>query len=415
MRDFILRDPSKFLSIAIRNMTTRLEKLNRQREKGNRNPDIQKLDAKDSGTTLVFGAMVSERLYVCNVGDSRCVLGTRTRNGGDVATSSNLSEYEGGGEQSVMNEGKQKAGALSQAPSQETRARTKPTSAMRPKKKLRLKNGAYDVSMFDSDDEEEDGAGGGTGALRGQGTSSDDPNDHQATNVNADGTIAANTGSDGEKVQAVPLSMDHKPDVEGERARITSMGGRVAFVQNTWRVLPSWTNKRGLAVSRSIGDFWGSAMGVSAVCDVKAHVVDPNTDMFVIFASDGVWEYVANMEAVRLVHRHWLGLKSQSILRTEGNASGGGESNESNESNNTDAGAGTGDSDSVMDVESGDSNSQRGVGQEESPSDRIARVNQAMERAARELCEKAKERWIKKSDNKYVDDITAVIVVLSLP
>ena len=56
----------------------------------------------------------------------------------------------------------------------------------------------------------------------------------------------------------------------------------------------------GLCVSRSLGDLNALRAGLIPTPDVFSHVVTPH-DKFLILASDGVWEFVDNDEAVELV------------------------------------------------------------------------------------------------------------------
>ena len=59
----------------------------------------------------------------------------------------------------------------------------------------------------------------------------------------------------------------------------------------------------GLAMARSIGDHAVKDIGVIAEPVVSFHQVEPN-DAFVIFATDGVWEFVSSQEAVEVVAKH---------------------------------------------------------------------------------------------------------------
>lgn len=55
----------------------------------------------------------------------------------------------------------------------------------------------------------------------------------------------------------------------------------------------------GLAMSRALGDALGHRVGVSSSPDVSVYEIGPD-DRFVILASDGVWEFIENEEAVAL-------------------------------------------------------------------------------------------------------------------
>ena len=54
----------------------------------------------------------------------------------------------------------------------------------------------------------------------------------------------------------------------------------------------------GLAMSRAVGDLDSSILGVIATPEVIEHAVQPD-DRYLIMASDGVWEFLSNEEAVR--------------------------------------------------------------------------------------------------------------------
>jgi len=57
----------------------------------------------------------------------------------------------------------------------------------------------------------------------------------------------------------------------------------------------------GLAMSRSIGDDVSQTVGVISVPEIMEHEIQPS-DQFVIWASDGVWEFISSQEAVNIVH-----------------------------------------------------------------------------------------------------------------
>ena len=105
----------------------------------------------------------------------------------------------------------------------------------------------------------------------------------------------------------LPLTTDHKPDVPSEQARIIQAGGRVCPIpgmdSGPSRVWLADLDEPGLAMSRSIGDEVSASVGVIAVPDVTVHELEER-DVAVLFASDGVWEFVSNEEAVALVWKH---------------------------------------------------------------------------------------------------------------
>jgi serine/threonine protein phosphatase PrpC len=102
------------------------------------------------------------------------------------------------------------------------------------------------------------------------------------------------------------LSNDHKPEAPAERARIEATGGRVCPFElrgkamgppRVWRG-DEWTP--GLAVARSFGDSVAATIGVSAVPEVRSYELGPDVE-FLVLGSDGVWDLIADDEAVRIV------------------------------------------------------------------------------------------------------------------
>ena len=106
---------------------------------------------------------------------------------------------------------------------------------------------------------------------------------------------------------AIPLSSDHKPDLPDEKARIVAAGGRVCPIPGMdggpMRVWLKDADEPGLAMSRSIGDEVSASVGVLNVPDVSVHRLDER-DTCLLLASDGVWEFISNDEAARLVWKY---------------------------------------------------------------------------------------------------------------
>jgi len=110
-----------------------------------------------------------------------------------------------------------------------------------------------------------------------------------------------------EKMTAVELSRDHKPDLPEEKERILASGGRVETLRGPpgtdcgpYRVWLAKIDVPGLAMSRSIGDDVAHSVGVSSEVEVSTHKISKN-DQFMILASDGVWEFITSQAAVDLV------------------------------------------------------------------------------------------------------------------
>ncbi|KAK7203191.1 phosphatase 2C-domain-containing protein [Myxozyma melibiosi] len=104
----------------------------------------------------------------------------------------------------------------------------------------------------------------------------------------------------GVKGHAKPLSYDHKPQNEGEKARIVAAGG---FVDGG-RV------NGNLALSRAIGDFDfkkspelpPEEQVVTAFPDVIEHDISPD-DEFIVLACDGIWDCLTSQQVVEFVRR----------------------------------------------------------------------------------------------------------------
>ncbi|KAF3782120.1 putative protein phosphatase 2C 2 [Nymphaea thermarum] len=120
-----------------------------------------------------------------------------------------------------------------------------------------------------------------------------------ATVLVKDGTLyAANTGDCRVVLSrngvAVPLTRDHRLDQrEDERDRINQLGGYVDRVSGVWRVQGS------LAVSRAIGDLHLKEWVIS---EPEVSKLEISSDcQFLVMASDGLWDKVANQEAVEVI------------------------------------------------------------------------------------------------------------------
>lgn len=57
-------------------------------------------------------------------------------------------------------------------------------------------------------------------------------------------------------------------------------------------------------MSRSIGDEVAKTVGVTADPDIMQYTVI-REDKFLILASDGVWEFISSLEAVKIVAMYW--------------------------------------------------------------------------------------------------------------
>ncbi|KAI9731711.1 MAG: Protein phosphatase 2C 2 [Cirrosporium novae-zelandiae] len=104
----------------------------------------------------------------------------------------------------------------------------------------------------------------------------------------------------GVKGRAKPLSFDHKPQNEGEKARICAAGGFVDFGRVNGN----------LALSRALGDFEFKKSAelspeqqiVTAFPDVITHDISAD-DEFLVIACDGIWDCQSSQAVVEFVRR----------------------------------------------------------------------------------------------------------------
>eukprot|EP01038_Epipyxis_sp_PR26KG_P004745 gene4745-6656_t len=109
----------------------------------------------------------------------------------------------------------------------------------------------------------------------------------------------------GNSVSAVALTVDHKPDLPQEKARIEAKGGRVFAVEyddgvdGPARVWLGHMDVPGLAMSRSLGDAVAHSAGVSSEPDfVEYDFSQDRDDVILVMASDGLWEFMSNQEVM---------------------------------------------------------------------------------------------------------------------
>ncbi|CAI9088092.1 OLC1v1022329C1 [Oldenlandia corymbosa var. corymbosa] len=104
-------------------------------------------------------------------------------------------------------------------------------------------------------------------------------------------------------LKAVQLTVDLKPNLPGEAARIQKYKGRVFALQDEPEVARVWlpnSDSPGLAMARAFGDFCLKDFGLISVPDVYYHRITEK-DAFVVLATDGVWDVLSNKEAVDVV------------------------------------------------------------------------------------------------------------------
>jgi len=105
---------------------------------------------------------------------------------------------------------------------------------------------------------------------------------------------------------AIPLSQDHKPNLETERARIEAAGCRVEEVAGGSRT--HYRVNGNLNLSRAIGDLEykrrsdlpASAQAITCTPEIQTLPIVPE-DEFLILACDGIWDVMSDQQAVDFV------------------------------------------------------------------------------------------------------------------
>lgn len=107
-------------------------------------------------------------------------------------------------------------------------------------------------------------------------------------------------------ITAENVTIDHKPDLPLEKARIEAKGGRVFAVEyddgvdGPPRVWLGHMDVPGLAMSRSLGDAVAHSAGVSSEPEFfeKNFNEGVHEDLVLVMASDGLWEFMSDQEVV---------------------------------------------------------------------------------------------------------------------
>ncbi|OMJ66161.1 hypothetical protein SteCoe_37100 [Stentor coeruleus] len=106
----------------------------------------------------------------------------------------------------------------------------------------------------------------------------------------------------GRKINSIQLTRDQKPEDPEEKERILKAGGRVQKLKDEigneigpFRVWRKNEDTPGLAMSRSIGDKVAKSLGVISepVCTSYKRSSD---DLFIVIASDGIWDAMDNKD-----------------------------------------------------------------------------------------------------------------------
>jgi len=104
-------------------------------------------------------------------------------------------------------------------------------------------------------------------------------------------------------LKAVQLTTDQKPNLPEEAERIKSCEGRVFALKEEPGVMRVWLpgeNCPGLAMARALGDSRLKCHGVISTPRVTGHRIGGG-DLFIILATDGVWDVLSNDEVVSIV------------------------------------------------------------------------------------------------------------------
>jgi serine/threonine protein phosphatase PrpC len=122
---------------------------------------------------------------------------------------------------------------------------------------------------------------------------------------------------------AQDITFDHKPESPKEKERILACGGRVFAVEyddgidGPPRVWLGHMDIPGLAMSRSLGDVVAHSAGVISDPEFTEFELNPETDKFLVVATDGLWEFVTNQETVDYVESHNTPTDAVDVLVTE--------------------------------------------------------------------------------------------------
>ena len=125
------------------------------------------------------------------------------------------------------------------------------------------------------------------------------------------------------RMVAQDITFDHKPESPKEKERILACGGRVFAVEyddgidGPPRVWLGHMDIPGLAMSRSLGDVVAHSAGVISDPEFTEFELNPETDKFLVVATDGLWEFVSNQETVDYVENQSTPTEAVDVLVTE--------------------------------------------------------------------------------------------------
>jgi serine/threonine protein phosphatase PrpC len=106
------------------------------------------------------------------------------------------------------------------------------------------------------------------------------------------------------------LTADQRPNIRQELERIKKAGGKVQQLTNEqgqkigpYRVWKKKGTLPGLAMSRSIGDSIGKEIGVISNPICNSFLIDKTTDLFIVLATDGIWDVMDSTEVINFVDK----------------------------------------------------------------------------------------------------------------
>ena len=126
-------------------------------------------------------------------------------------------------------------------------------------------------------------------------------------------------------VDASFLTLDHKPDIPGERARIVGSGGAVVYLHNQRPYIRGGDfaaqqalgrKPMQLNYSRAFGGLRLKPYGLSATPDFRFQEIDPSVYTVVILGSDGLWDIFADPAdaCARALDAHFAGKDPSALL-----------------------------------------------------------------------------------------------------
>ncbi|CAM8960151.1 unnamed protein product [Rhodiola kirilowii] len=133
-----------------------------------------------------------------------------------------------------------------------------------------------------------------------------------------DSRAVLGTRDNDDNLIAVQLTVDLKPNLPAEEARIRKCKGRVFSLQDEPDVARVWlpdTDAPGLAMARAFGDFCLKDFGLISVPEISNRTLTEK-DEFVVLASDGIWDVLSNQEVVNIVASSPCSTAARALVET---------------------------------------------------------------------------------------------------